>query len=98
MLTSKQRAELKSIASGIDAVFQIGKGGINDKQILQIDDYLRVHEIVKITILDNSLLTAREAAEDIASRINAQVVQCIGSKAVLFKRNEKEPRLRLKTL
>lgn len=98
MLTSKQRAELKAVASRIDAVFQIGKGGVNDVQAAQIDDYLRVHEIVKIKVLENSLLTASEAGEDIASRIGAELVQCIGSKAVLFKRNKKEPKLRLKTL
>ena len=46
--------------------------------------------------LENSLLSAREAAEDIASQIGAEVIQCIGSKAVLFKRNEKEPKIRLK--
>ncbi|SDA16014.1 RNA-binding protein [Ruminococcus sp. YE71] len=96
MITPKQRAELKALANSIEPSFQIGKGGVNDAQAQQIDDYLRVHEIIKIKVLDNSLLTAREAAEDIAERIGAEVVQCIGSKAVLFKRNEKEPKIRLK--
>ena len=96
MLTPKQRAELKALANSIEPSFQIGKGGVNDAQAQQIDDYLRVHELIKIKVLDNSLLTAREAAEDIAERIGAEVVQCIGSKAVLFKRNEKEPKIRLR--
>ena len=96
MITPKQRAELKALANSIEPSFQIGKGGVNDAQAQQIDDYLRVHEIIKIKVLDNSLLTAREATEDIAERIGAEVVQCIGSKAVLFKRNEKEPKIRLK--
>ncbi len=96
MLTPKQRAELKAMANSLDASFQIGKGGVNDAQAAQIDDYLRVHELIKIRVLENSLLTAREAAEDIAERIGADVVQCIGSKAVLFKRNEKEPKIKLK--
>jgi RNA-binding protein len=97
MLTPKQRAELKSMANSLEPSFQIGKGGVNDAQAAQIDDYLRVHELIKIKILDNSLLTAREAAEDIAERIGADVVQCIGSKAVLFKRNPKEPKIKLKS-
>ncbi len=97
MLTPKQRAELKALANNIEPSFQIGKGGVNDAQAQQIDDYLRVHELIKIKVLDNSLLTAREAAEDIAERIGAEVVQCIGSKAVLFKRNEKEPKIRLRS-
>ncbi len=96
MITPKQRAELKAIANSIEPVFQIGKGGVNDAQVAQIDDYLRVHELVKIKVLDNSLLTAKEAAIDIAERISAEVVQCIGSKAILYKRNEKEPVIKLK--
>lgn len=97
MLTSKQRAELKGIANTIEPAFQVGKGGVNDAQAAQIADYLRVHEIVKIKVLENSLLTAREAAEDIAERTGAEVVQCIGSKAILFKRNPKEPKIRLRS-
>ena len=96
MITPKQRAELKALANSIEPAFQVGKGGVNDAQVAQIDDYLRVHELVKIKVLDNSLLTAKEAAIDIAQRIDAQVVQCIGSKAILYKRNEKEPVIRLK--
>ena len=94
-ITTKQRAKLKSIGAGIQPAFQIGKIGVNDAQVAQIDDYLRVHEIVKIKVLDNSMLTAREAAEDIAARIDAVVVQTIGSKAVLFKRNVKKPVIKL---
>ena len=97
MLTPKQRAELKSMANSLEPAFQVGKGGVNDAQAAQIDDYLRVHEIVKVKVLENSLLTAREAAEDIAGRISAEVVQCIGSKAILYKRNEKDPKIKLKS-
>ena len=82
------------MASLIQPAFQIGKGGVNDAQIAQIDDYLRVHELVKIKVLDNSMYTAREAAEEIAEKISVQV---IGSKAVLYKRNEKQPVIKLKS-
>ncbi|MCD7742265.1 MAG: YhbY family RNA-binding protein [Ruminococcus sp.] len=95
MLTSKQRAQLKSLANSIDSAFQVGKGGVGDAQAAQIDDYLRVHEIVKITVLENSLLSAREASQDIADRIGADVVSCIGSKAILYKANPKEPKIKL---
>ena len=84
MITTKQRAELKGMASLIQPAFQI-------------DDYLRVHELVKIKVLDNSMYTAREAAEEIAEKISAEVVQVIGSKAVLYKRNEKQPVIKLKS-
>ena len=96
MLNSKQRAQLKSIAAGLEPTFQIGKGGINDAQVAQIDDYLRVHEIIKIKCLDNSMYTSREAAEEIAEKIGAEVVISIGSKAVLYKRNTEKPVIELK--
>ena len=95
MLTSKQRAYLRGLAQKLDTIFQVGKGGVNDAQAAQIEDYLRVHEIVKISVLDNSMLTAREAAEDIAERTGAIVVHTIGAKAVLYKRNEKKPVIEL---
>lgn len=97
MITTKQRAELKSLANSLDPAFQVGKGGVNEAQIKQIDDYLRVHELIKIKVLDNSLYTAREAAEEIAEAISAEVVQVIGSKAILYKRNEKEPVIKLRS-
>ena len=95
MLTSKQRSKLKAIAANLDPVFQVGKGGVNEQQVLQIADYLRVHEIIKIKCLDNSLYTAREAAEEIASAIDAEVVITIRSKAVLYKRNPEKPIIEL---
>ena len=97
MINSRQRAELKGLANSLEPVFQIGKGGVNDAQVNQIDDYLRVHELIKIKVLDNSLYTSREAANEIAERINADVVQVIGSKAILYKRNEKDPVIKLKS-
>lgn len=94
-LTSKQRAYLKSLANSIEPAFQVGKGGVAETQAAQIDDYLRVHELVKIKVLDAAMLTAREAAEMIAGRIDAAVVFTIGSKAVLYKANPKKPVIKL---
>lgn len=96
MLNSKQRAYLKGLAANIDPTFQIGKGGVNDAQVAQIDDYLRVHELIKIKVLENSMYISREAAEEIASKIGADVVIVIGSKAVLYKPNPEKPVINLK--
>lgn len=96
MLNSKQRAYLKGLASQIEPTFQIGKGGVNDAQVAQIDDYLRVHELIKIKVLENSMYTSREAAQEIAERIGADVVITIGSKAVLYKPNPEKPVINLK--
>ena len=98
MITPKQRAELKGLANSIEPVFQVGKGGVNEAQILQIDDYLRVHELIKIKVLDNSMYTAKEAAAEISDKTGAEVVQIIGSKAVLYKRNVKDPVIKLRTI
>lgn len=95
MLTSKQRAYLKSISNKLNPVFQIGKSGLTAAQISQIDDYLRVHEIMKIRVLDNSLYTAKEASSEIAEVIEADVVQVIGSIGILYKENKKEPKIQL---
>lgn len=91
MLNSKQRAILRGIASGYETIFQIGKGGISETLVSQVNDALRKRELIKLRVLDNSMYTSREAAEEIASKTGAEVVQVIGSRFVLFKRNPKEP-------
>lgn len=96
MLNSKQRAALRGIASTTDTIFQIGKGGISDTLISQVSDALRKRELVKLRVLDNSMYTAREAAEEIAEKTGSEVVQVIGSRFVLFKRNPKEPVIDIK--
>jgi len=91
MLTSKQRAYLRGIASTYETIFQIGKGGVTEAMCKDIGEAIRKRELIKLRVLENSGYTAREAAEQIAEAIGADVVQVIGSKFVLFKRNEKEP-------
>ena len=93
MLTSKQRAYLKSLANGIDTILIIGKGDISDEIIKQACDAINKRELIKGKVLESSSLTAEQAAQDIAQRINAQVVQVIGSKFILYKMNEKEPKI-----
>lgn len=96
MLNSKQRAVLRGIASNYETIFQIGKGGISETLISQVDDALRKRELIKLRVLDNSMYTAREAAEEIASKTGSEVVQVIGSRFVIFKRNPKEPVIEIK--
>ncbi len=91
MLTSKQRAYLRGIASTYETIFQIGKGGVTEAMCKDIDAAITKRELIKLRVLENSGYTAREAAEQTAEFIGAEVVQVIGSKFVLFRRNEKEP-------
>ena len=94
-LTSKQRALLKGLAMNIDTIVQIGKGGISENTVTDVNNALRARELIKGRVLENSLLSAREAADALADACGAEVVQTIGSKFVLFKRNVKEPKIDL---
>ncbi len=96
MLTSKQRAYLRGIASTYETIFQVGKGGVNEAMCRDIGEALRKRELIKIKVLENSGYTSREAAEEIAAATESEVVQVIGSKFVLFKRNPKEPVIDIK--
>ena len=96
MLTSKQRAYLRGIAQSYETILQIGKGGISDNLIMQVNDALKKRELIKLCVLDNSALTAREAADAIAEATKSDVVQVIGRRFVLFKRNPQEPVIDLK--
>ncbi len=85
MLTSKQRAFLRSKAAAIDTTFQIGKGGVNENMLISIETALAAHEMVKIKCLENCEYTPREASDGICEAIEADGVQVIGNKFVLFK-------------
>ena len=93
MLTSKQRAQLRGIAAAEDTIVQIGKGGITENTVKAMSDALKAREIVKGRVLENSMLTAREACDQLSELCKAEQVQVIGSKFVLYKRNNSEPKI-----
>jgi RNA-binding protein len=95
MLTSKQRAQLRGLAATADTIVQIGKGGMTENVIEQVRTALAARELVKGRVLENSMLTAREACDVLSQQCKAEQVQVIGSKFVLYKRNEKEPKIEL---
>lgn len=95
MLTSKQRAYLRSLANPIDTILMIGKGGMSDQIIKQADDAIKSRELIKGKVLETADLSPREAAEIIAEKIKADVVQVIGTKFVLYRRNPDEPKITL---
>ncbi len=94
-MTSKQRAYLKSLANSIDPIIHVGKGGIGDALIKQADDALEARELIKLKCLENSEYSPKEAAEEIAARVGAEVVFSIGSKAVIYRRASKNPKIEL---
>ncbi len=95
MLTSKQRATLRAMAHSYDTIFQIGKGGITEETVKQISNALEARELIKARVLENSGYTAKEAANELAEATGADVVSCVGTKFVLFKRSEKKPRIEI---
>ena len=94
-LTSKQRSQLRGLAAAEDTIIQVGKGGITENLIASVSDALRARELVKGKVQENSMLTAREACDALSEACRAEQVQVIGTKFVLYKRNEKDPKIEL---
>ena len=90
MLTSKQRAILRSQANGLTPVFQIGKGEIDEAMTRNVAECLAARELIKLKVLETSLYSAREAADRMAQATGADVVQVIGSKFVLSLQKDKD--------
>ena len=87
-MTSKERAILRGMASTMDTALQIGKDGITDKVVASANEYFSTHELIKCKVLDNSLLTSREACDELSEKTDAEQIQVIGSKFVLYKKLE----------
>lgn len=97
-LNSRQRAQLRGLANSIDTILHIGKDGIGENLIKQADDALEARELIKGKVLENSMLSAREGAEELAQATRSQVVQVIGTKFVLYREThskEKDKRIKL---
>lgn len=95
MLTGKQRSYLRSMANGIKPITQIGKSGLTDAFLEQLDLALNSREIVKITILETSLLDTKGTANEVAQKVRAEFVQAIGNKFVIYRKNHENPKIEL---
>ncbi len=94
-MTSKQRAYLRSMATSMQPIFQVGKGEITENMTVQISNALEARELIKVKVLENSLYTAREAAEIISEETGSEVVTVIGNKFVLYRESEKHKKIDL---
>ena len=92
-MTSKQRAYLRGLTNKIDAIFQIGKNGINDNLIKQLDDALEARELIKISTLETAPDSAKNLSFEIAERTNSMIVQVIGNKITLFRQRKKDSKI-----
>ena len=93
MLDSKQRAFLRGKANDLPAIFQIGKGGINDNLKKQVFDALEARELIKFHVLNNSEYSAREACADICEMVGANPVSVVGNKFVIYKRSREHKKI-----
>lgn len=85
-LNSKQRAQLRGLANGIQVILHIGKDGITENLVKQADEAL---ELIKCKVLENSMLTAREACDQLSALTRSEQVQVIGTKFVLYRESHK---------
>ena len=89
-LSSKQRAYLRSLSNDLDVIVHIGKDGIGDNLVKQANDALEARELIKCRVLDNSMLTAREACDELSALTRSEQVQVIGTKFVLYRPSHKK--------
>lgn len=95
MLTSKQRAKLRALANPMDTILQLGKGGITEQVVTQVNDALAARELIKLRALETCPLAPREAAQQLAEATGADPVQVIGTRFVLYRPNKDKPVIKL---
>ncbi len=92
-MTSKQRAMLRSMANTMETILYLGKDGIVPGTIKQASDALEAREIIKCAVQQGCPLTAREALNDLCAELNAEPVQCIGRRFVMYRPSKDNPRI-----
>ena len=93
MLTGKQRSYLKGLANQLEAAVYIGKNEIGENTLVEIDNYLTAHEMVKVKIQEGCLLDPKEAANSVAEELGAEFVQAIGRRFVLYRENKEKKQI-----
>lgn len=89
-LTGKQRAQLRALANAIEPIVIIGKDGIGDNLVKQTNDALEARELIKCRVLENSMLTAREACDELSALTRSEQVQVIGTRFILYRPTHKK--------
>jgi len=95
MLTSKQRAYLRSLAANEPTIMQIGKGGMSENLIKTVSDALEARELIKLSVLENCDWTPKEAAAELAEATFSDVVGVIGRKLILYRESTTKKRIEL---
>ena len=95
MITSKQRAYLRSLANGYPVILQVGKGGVTENLLKTVSDALEARELIKLHVLENSGETPRAVADGLAEAVDAEVVAVTGKKIVLYRQSSRKPFIEL---
>ena len=95
MITSKERAYLRGLANTIPAIMQIGKGGISDNLIKTVSDALEARELIKLTVLENSMESPKDMANELALAVSADVVGVVGRKIILYRESVNNKKIEL---
>ncbi|UOY94075.1 ribosome assembly RNA-binding protein YhbY [Ectobacillus sp. JY-23] len=93
MLTGKQKRYLRAQAHHLSPIFQVGKGGVNENMIKQIQEALEVRELIKVSVLQNCDEDRHEVAEALSEGAGAELVQVIGSTIVLYKESRENKQI-----
>lgn len=83
------------MANPIDSIFQVGKGGINENLIKQLDDALEARELIKVNVLANAEGEIRDICRQLSVELSAEEVQVIGNRFVLYRESQKDPVIKL---
>lgn len=89
-LTKKQTKQLRALANSLKPLFYVGKNDLTEATIKQADETIEKHELIKCAVQDGSELTAKEAAEQLAEQLGADVVQTIGNRFVIYRRSKRD--------
>ncbi len=95
MLTSADKKTLKGIANTLETKYQLGKSGITDTSVDMFDKALTAHELIKIDVMKNVTTEIMELALDLSSKLKAEVVNVIGRTILLYRKNPKNPKIKL---
>lgn len=94
-MTSKQRAYLRALSNKLDAIFQVGKNGLNSNLIKQVDDALEARELIKLTVLETAPEDNYSLAQTLSLETNSILVQVMGNKVTLYRAKKKNPKIQL---
>lgn len=95
MLTGKQKRFLRALGSEMDPIIQVGKGGISENLIIQLDEALEARELVKLRVLKNCLEERSDVAEELSEATDSEVVQKIGHNILFYRKSVEQPRIEL---